>query len=90
MSSLQATNLDANTQHTNDLISQIYIMHQTGPLLANRIYNKSCIVGDSQLIGGFISSLVYFFNDISSKCYDKETQGHQLEEISISCSRLSV
>ncbi len=62
------TSLEIN-QKTNHLISQVYIMHETGVVLVTRIYNDSCIVGDSQLIGGFISSLVLFFNDVSSACY---------------------
>ncbi|MHA2169934.1 MAG: hypothetical protein ACXAB7_08580 [Candidatus Kariarchaeaceae archaeon] len=83
------TSLEIN-QKTNHLISQVYIMHETGVVLVSRIYNDSCIVGDSQLIGGFISSLVLFFNDVSSDCYRDGTSGHNLDEIAITCSRLVI
>lgn len=83
------TSLEIN-QKTNHLISQVYIMHETGVVLVTRIYNDSCIVGDSQLIGGFISSLVFFFNDISSTCYREDNSGHHLEEIAITCSRVVI
>ncbi|MDH5401791.1 MAG: hypothetical protein OEZ01_15745 [Candidatus Heimdallarchaeota archaeon] len=77
--------------HINELMSQLYVIHNTGAVLLSRSYDKVCVSVDTQLVGGFLAAVQIFVSNLQSNGIDRvecsTTGGHYLQEISLSCSK---
>jgi len=72
---------------TTDQIAYIYVIHNTGITLVNRMYSPLCKNEDPQLIGGFIGALMTFaketYQNNSTYC---DVVNHQLVKMESTCT----